>query len=122
MQKSRKRAIAVARRHRRVRKKISGSPDRPRLVVYRSRKHIYAQIIDDVAGRTLCAASTLGSRSRDGSSPGTKSDQSKETGLVLARAALEKGIKHVVFDRGGYRYHGRVKVLAEAAREGGLEF
>lgn len=101
---------------------MSGSPDRPRLAVFRSRRHIYAQIIDDISGRTLCAACSMGKESRDGSRQGTKKEQSKQTGLALARAACDKGIKRVVFDRGGYQYHGRVRELAEAAREGGLEF
>lgn len=118
----RKRATARVRRHRRVRKSVSGSPDRPRLAVFRSRRHIYAQIIDDISGRTLCAACSMGKESRDGSRQGTKKEQSKQTGLALARAARDKGIKRVVFDRGGYQYHGRVRELAEAAREGGLEF
>jgi large subunit ribosomal protein L18 len=103
-------------RHRRVRKKVSGSPEQPRLCVYRSLKGIYVQIIDDVQGHTLVAAS---SRETDG---GTKTADSAAVGSLIAQRALERGIDRVVFDRGGYKFHGRVKALAEAAREGGLKF
>ena len=107
-------------RHRRVRGKISGTPERPRLNVFRSEKHIYAQVIDDIQGHTLCAASSL-EKDFDGSS-GSNKEAAKTVGTMVAKRAIEKGITEVVFDRGGYIYHGRVKELAEAAREGGLVF
>ncbi|MGQ9525624.1 MAG: 50S ribosomal protein L18 [Armatimonadota bacterium] len=112
------------RRHRRVRKKVSGTPQRPRLCVFRSLRHIYAQVIDDVAGATLVSASTLEPEVREllNGSGGGNVEAAKKVGAVVARRAVEKGITRVVFDRGGYKYHGRVKALAEAAREGGLEF
>jgi len=116
------RAEARKARHRRVRKKITGTPERPRLNVFRSHKHIYAQIIDDYAGRTLVAASTLDRELRDKIKYGGNIEAAKQVGALIARRAIEKEIKKVVFDRGGYLYHGRVKALAEAAREGGLEF
>jgi len=106
------------RRHRRVRGKVHGSAGRPRLCVFRSSKGIYAQVIDDDAGRTLAAASTL---ALDTSS-GTKSERAAEVGKLVAQRAREAGVEKVVFDRGGYLYHGRVKALADGAREGGLEF
>jgi len=105
--------------HRRIRKKISGSPERPRLAVFRSVKHIYAQVIDDASGRTIAAAS---STEKGASFNGGNVGGAKEVGRLVAERAKEKGIKSVVFDRGGYLYHGRVKALADAAREGGLEF
>jgi len=111
---------ARARRHRRIRVSLSGSSNRPRLSVFRSLQHIYAQVIDDVAGTTLVTASTNEAASRGGS--GNKSDQARAVGQALAERAKEKGINAVVFDRGGYKYHGRVKALADGAREGGLEF
>ena len=106
------------RRHMRVRNKISGTAECPRLNVYRSNKNIYAQVIDDVAGVTLVSASTLDSEV----SGNTKIEQAASVGKVVAKRAVEKGIKEVVFDRGGYLYHGRVEALAEAARENGLDF
>ena len=109
-------------RHERVRKKISGTPACPRLCVYRSLNHIYAQIIDDVAGNTLAAASTVEGEIQSQVAELDKKGASKVVGKVVAERALSKGIKQVVFDRGGYIYHGRVKSLAEAARSGGLEF
>ena len=105
--------------HRRIRKKISGSAERPRLAVFRSVKHIYAQVIDDASGRTVAAAS---SNEKGVSFNGGNVAGAKEVGRLVAERAKEKGIKSVVFDRGGYLYHGRVKALADAAREGGLEF
>ena len=111
---------ARQRRHRRVRRKISGTAERPRLCVFRSLKHIYAQIIDDEKGVTLVAASTLSPEIRG--SYGGNVAAAKRVGALIASKALEAGIRRVVFDRGGYAYHGRVKALAEAAREGGLEF
>ena len=106
------------RRHMRVRNKISGTAECPRLNVYRSNKNIYAQVIDDVAGVTLVSASTLDSEV----SGNTKTEQAASVGEVVAKRAVKKGIKEVVFDRGGYLYHGRVEALAEAARENGLDF
>jgi large subunit ribosomal protein L18 len=103
-------------RHRRVRKKVSGTPEQPRLCVYRSLRAIYVQIIDDAQGHTLVAAS---SRETDG---GAKTADSAAVGSLIAQRALAQGIDRVVFDRGGYKFHGRVKALAEAAREGGLKF
>ncbi|MFN3134325.1 MAG: 50S ribosomal protein L18 [Candidatus Kryptonium sp.] len=107
----------------RVRSKIFGTPERPRLSIYRSLKHIYAQIIDDTKGHTLVAMSSLSKEIRDEvKNAKTKTEVSRIVGLALAKKALEKGITKVVFDRNGYKYHGRVKALAEAAREGGLIF
>jgi large subunit ribosomal protein L18 len=110
------------RRHRRVRAKVLGTPVRPRLNVFRSARHIFAQIIDDSKGHTLVAASTLDADVRAKAVELKKKDEAKAVGKLLAQRALEKGFKQVVFDRGGYQYHGRVKSLAEGAREGGLEF
>ncbi|MCH5185298.1 MAG: 50S ribosomal protein L18 [Oscillospiraceae bacterium] len=110
---------ARLKRHRRVRKNISGTAEKPRLNVFRSAKHIYAQVIDDVAGTTLVSASTM---DKDFNGYGGNIDAAKKVGETVAKRALEKNIKSVVFDRGGYVYHGRVAALAEGAREGGLEF
>jgi large subunit ribosomal protein L18 len=110
---------ARARRHRRVRRKISGTAERPRLVVHRSNRGIEAQLVDDVEGRTLASASHLGIKK---TFKGTKTDQAAEVGKLLAAAAKKAGVETVVFDRAGYLYHGRVKALADAAREGGLKF
>ncbi|HIS00043.1 MAG TPA: 50S ribosomal protein L18 [Candidatus Excrementavichristensenella intestinipullorum] len=109
-------------RHERVRKKISGTPARPRLCVYRSLNHIYAQIIDDTVGNTLVAASTVEKEIASQLGEVDKKGASKIVGKVIAQRALEKGIKEVVFDRGGYIYTGRVAELAAGAREGGLDF
>ncbi len=106
-------------RHSRVRGKISGTAERPRLCVFRSENHIYAQIIDDVAGATLCSASTV-EKAFEGK--GSNVEAARKIGAAIAERALHKGIEEVVFDRGGYIYHGRVKALAEGAREGGLKF
>ena len=106
-------------RHKRVRSKISGTPARPRLNVYRSEKHIYAQVIDDTIGHTLCAASSV---EKDFEGSGANKEAARKVGKMIAERAAGKGIATVVFDRGGYIYHGRVKELAEAAREGGLTF
>src|SRR5918998_2971808 len=106
------------RRHKRVRKHLVGSAQRPRLVVSRSNRGIAAQLVDDLEGKTLAAASWLNVRK----AKGTKSDQAAEVGKLLAKNAKKAGIDRVVFDRGGYLYHGRVKALADAAREGGLQF
>ena len=116
------RRIARLRRHQRVRKKVSGTPERPRLNVFRSLNHIYAQIIDDVAGVTLVAASTIDRELRPQMQGLTKTEQARVVGEALAKRAKAKGITKVVFDRGGYKYIGRVKALADGAREGGLEF
>ena len=105
-------------RHKRVRAKISGTAARPRLSVYRSENNIYAQIIDDVAGHTLCSASSV----EKGFEGGGNKEAAEKVGKLLAERAVAKGIEEVVFDRGGYIYHGRVKALAEGAREGGLQF
>ena len=107
------------RRHKRVRRKISGTPERPRLSVYRSLKGIYVQLIDDVNGKTLAQASTL---DKEVKTKASNIEAAKEVGELIAKRATKAGIKVVVFDRGGDIYHGKVKALAEAAREGGLEF
>lgn len=109
------------RRHRRIRKRLRGTPERPRLVVYRSLAHIYAQIVEDVNRRTLVAASSLDPELR-GKADGGNVDGARQVGRLLAERALAKGIRQVVFDRGGYLYHGRVAALADAAREAGLSF
>jgi large subunit ribosomal protein L18 len=109
---------ARQRRHRRVRSKVEGTAERPRLVVFRSNRGIFAQLVDDQAGRTLAGASWKAI----GDVKGSKTDQAKAVGTALAEAAKKAGIERCVFDRGGYLYHGRVKALAEGAREGGLQF
>jgi len=106
-------------RHRRVRYKIAGTTERPRLNVFRSEKHIYAQVIDDTKGETLCSASSV---EKDFKGSGSNKEAAQKVGKKVAERAVKKGIESVVFDRGGYIYHGRVKELAEAAREGGLKF
>ena len=108
--------------HARIRKKLAGSPERPRLAVYRSQGHIYAQIINDDEGRTLCAASSLDGDLRKETKRGSNVAAAKAVGQLIAARAKEKGITAVVFDRGGFQYHGRVRALADAAREGGLKF
>lgn len=113
---------ARKRRHLRVRKHIFGTGVRPRLNVFRSDKHIYAQVIDDNAGHTLAAASDIDADLRAHTDGVTKTDRAKMVGQLVAQRALDAGIKQVVFDRGGFRYHGRVKALADAAREAGLDF
>jgi large subunit ribosomal protein L18 len=114
--------VRRARRQRRVRAKVSGTADRPRLNVFRSARHIFAQIIDDSKGNTLVAASTLDKDIRTQAATLKKQDEAKAVGKLLAQRAKDKGLKLVVFDRGGFQYHGRIKALAEGAREGGLEF
>jgi large subunit ribosomal protein L18 len=109
-------------RHTRIRKKVSGTPERLRLSVYRSLNHIYAQIIDDTKGNTLVAASSLDKELTDVKSHKGNIKTAKLVGALIARRALEKGIKKIVFDRSGYLYHGSIKALAEATREAGLEF
>ncbi|MGI6036235.1 MAG: 50S ribosomal protein L18 [Limnochordia bacterium] len=112
---------ARARRHVRVRKRIEGTPERPRLVVYRSLHHIYAQVIDDTVGRTLVAASTLDPELREQVAGLSGKERAKAVGELVAKRALTKGIEQVVFDRGGNIYHGRVAALADGARSGGLK-
>jgi len=113
---------ARKRRQRRVRAHVSGTGDRPRLNVYRSLAHIYAQLIDDVTGATLVSASTVDTELRAEVAGKKKAEQAKVVGQAVAKRALAKGLTKVTFDRGGYRYHGRIKALADGAREGGLEF
>ncbi len=108
--------------HERIRKKLRGTPERPRLAVFRSGAHIYAQLIDDDAGRTLCAACSLDKELKAKLKSGGNVEAAKEVGGLIAGRAREKGIEAVVFDRGGFLYHGRIKALAEAAREAGLKF
>lgn len=122
MDRAKQRRVARKRRHVRVRKRLQGSTERPRLSVFRSLKHIQAQVIDDSQGHTLVAASTMDAEVLAKLSGKDKSDQAAVVGQVLAERALAAGIQQVVFDRGGYVYHGRVKALAEAARKGGLQF
>ena len=110
---------ARQRRHRRIRVSLSGTRQRPRLNVFRSLQHIYAQVIDDTSGTTLAAASTNEADLRGG---GTKTERARAVGRAIAERAREQGVSAVVFDRGGYLYHGRIKALADAAREAGLEF
>lgn len=113
---------ARQRRKRRTRKKVFGAPGRPRLSVYGSLNHIYAQIVDDMAGRTVVAASTLDGDIKGEIKHGGNIEAARLVGRLIAKRAVEKGVKAVVFDRGGFKYHGRIKVLADAARKGGLEF
>ncbi len=115
-------AAVRTRKHVRVRKNVSGTPERPRLCVFRSLKHIYAQIIDDQAGVTLAAASSLDESVKSECANGSNKDAAKAVGTLVAKRALDKGIDTVVFDRGGYIYHGRVQALADGAREAGLNF
>ena len=124
MRQNRKKTPQAARtrRHLRIRRRLSGTPERPRLAVYRSLTHIYAQVIDDAKGQTLASASSLEKDMRDSLKTGANVEAAKAVGKRLAERASAKGVKQVVFDRGGYLYHGRVKALADAAREGGLDF
>jgi large subunit ribosomal protein L18 len=110
------------RRHHRVRQKVSGNNSKPRLCVFRSLNHIYAQVIDDIQGHTLVAASTLDAEIRNDAAGKSKTGRAEMVGSLLARRAADKGISQVAFDRGGHKYHGRIKALAEAARQGGLKF
>ncbi len=116
------REAARRRRHARIRRKVSGTAERPRLNVFRSLEHVYAQVIDDWAGHTLVSASTIDAEIRPRVDGLSKTEQARIVGEVVAERALDRGIETVVFDRGGYQYHGRVKALAEAAREQGLKF
>jgi large subunit ribosomal protein L18 len=114
--------VGRERRKLRIRRKISGTAERPRLTVFRSAKHIYAQVIDDVTGTTVAHASTLAKEVRGAIGEETKSGAAKKVGQAIAKVLLEKGIKQIVFDRNGYLFHGRVRALADAAREAGLQF
>ncbi len=114
--------LARKRRHARIRARLVGTPARPRLCVFRSLNHIYAQVIDDSRGHTLAAASSLEPEIRGRADGRKKVEVAEMVGTLVAQRALSKGIKQVVFDRGGYKYHGRVKALAEAARKAGLDF
>ena len=111
-----------AKKHMRIRNRFSGTAERPRLAVFRSNNHVYAQVIDDVAGKTIVSASTLEKDIKAEIKNTDDIDAASKVGSVVAQRAMEKGIKAVVFDRGGYIYHGKVKALADAAREAGLEF
>jgi len=114
--------IARHRRHKRVRAKVNGTGSSPRLSVFRSLNHIYAQVIDDLKGHTMVSASTLDPEIKTEAGDKVKTGKAELVGLLVAKRALSKGVNQVVFDRGGYKYHGRVKALAEAARQGGLKF
>lgn len=116
------RKASVKRRHRRVRRKVEGTAQRPRLAVFRSNQHIYVQVIDDTSQHTLAAASTAEAPLKSNLKSTSDCDASVEVGKLIAQRSIEKGISQVVFDRGGNLYHGRVKALAEAAREAGLDF
>ena len=122
MIKKQSRSEVRAKKHLKVRKRISGTPERPRMAVFRSNNHMYVQVIDDVAGHTLVSASTLQGEVKEGLEKTNNIDAAAKLGSVIAKRAIDKGIKTVVFDRGGYIYHGKGKALAEAAREAGLEF
>ena len=117
---STQRRLGKARRHFRIRKKVSGTPARPRLVVTRSSRHITAQIVDDLAGHTLASASTLDVSIRSTADKGDKTEQARKVGALVAARAKDAGVDAVVFDRGGNKYHGRVAAIADGAREGGL--
>lgn len=114
--------VGRERRKLRIRRKISGNVERPRLTVFRSTKHIYAQVVNDTDGKTLAHASTLSRDLKNTLSEDTKIDAAKKVGALIAKICLEKKVEKVVFDRNGYLYHGRIKALAEAAREAGLQF
>ena len=117
-----KHLTAHERRRARIRKKLSGTTERPRLSVYKSLKHMYAQIIDDTTGKTIASVSTGSKALKDDVKEDDKTAAAKKVGAALAKAALDKGVKRVVFDRNGFDYHGRVAAVAQAAREAGLEF
>jgi large subunit ribosomal protein L18 len=116
------RQLARLKRKKRIRKKIHGTPDRPRLSVFRSARHTYAQLIDDSQGRTLVTASTVGKQAKDAPKFESKVEAAKYVGKLIGERAVDKGIKEVVFDRNGFLYHGRIKSLSEGAREAGLVF
>jgi large subunit ribosomal protein L18 len=119
MDQAKQRVISRGRVRERIRRKVSGTTERPRLAVFKSLKHLYAQVIDDATGKTIVSAS---SRDKDSSTRGANAAAAKALGALIARKAKDKGITRVVFDRGGYLYHGNIKALADAARENGLEF
>ena len=120
MSQTRARELGRRKRHRRLRKKLVGMPERPRLCVYRSHKHLYVHLVDDVAGKTICGWSTKDERLKN-LKQGGNLDAAKELGILVATDAVKRGVSRIVFDRGGYLYHGRVKALAEAVRAGGLQ-
>ena len=120
--KTNSRELSRLKRKKRIRKKLSGNPERPRLTVFRSDKHIYAQIVDDTVGTTLAAVSTLSTEYQEAESAKGKVNAAKRVGELIARKAQDQGITKVVFDRSGYIYHGRVQALADAARQAGLDF
>jgi large subunit ribosomal protein L18 len=122
MDKNKQKATRRVRRHKRVRSQVSGTPTRPRLAVYKSARHIHAQIIDDLAGRTLASASSVEPAAQSGETKVGNSKSAALVGKLLAERATKVGIATVCFDRGGFKYHGRVKALAEAARSAGLKF
>ena len=122
MDKQKAKKLGLERRKRRVRAKVSGTPERPRLSVHRTNAHIYAQVINDVDAATICSASTLDPEFRATGKPGSNKEAAEFVGELVARRALEKGIDTVVFDRSGRLYHGRVKALADGARNAGLKF
>ncbi len=122
MLKKENRKTARLKRHLRVRRKVQGTPEQPRLCVFRSLKNIYAQVIDDNSGHTLVSASSLDTSSKEEGKAGSNKEAAKAVGELLAQRCREKGIETVVFDRGGFLFHGRVKALAEGARESGLKF
>ncbi len=122
MNKQKEKRFKRIRRHRRLRNTVQGTPDRPRLAVFRSLRHIYAQVIDDTAGHTLAAASTLDDELGESLESTSNCEAAQAVGKRVAEKAIAHGLRTVVFDRGGYKYHGRVKALAEAAREAGLKF
>jgi large subunit ribosomal protein L18 len=114
--------VGRERRKLRIRRKLSGTSERPRVTIFRSAKHIYAQAIDDVAGKTVAHVSTLSQEVKAATADANKTDEAKKVGAALAKALLAKGIDQIVFDRNGYLYHGRIQALADAAREAGLKF
>jgi large subunit ribosomal protein L18 len=120
--KARTKEEARMRRKVRIRRKVKGTPERPRLVVFRSARHIYAQVVDDEANAVLCSATTMGKAAQDELKGKKKTEQAKKIGAAIAGLCKAKGIESVVFDRNGYKYHGRVMALAGAAREAGLKF
>lgn len=119
MDRAKQRVEARDRIRKRIRRKVTGTPERPRMAVFKSLKHIYVQLIDDAGGKTIASAST---REKDASAKGSNAAAAKAVGALIARKAKDKGVTRVVFDRGGYLYHGNIKALADAARENGLEF
>jgi large subunit ribosomal protein L18 len=119
MDRAKQRVEARGRIRQRIRRKVTGTQERPRLAVFKSLKHIYAQVIDDASGKTIVSAST---REKDAGAKGSNAAAAKAVGALIARKAKDKGVTRVVFDRGGYLYHGNIKALADAARENGLEF